>query len=100
VFEKLADWLETVAQPCFYRNFLGIDCPGCGMQRAFTELLRGNIMESIALYPALFPGMLLVFMLVGHLVFKFQHGAMLLKIIFIINALIMVLHYIYKILNH
>jgi hypothetical protein len=100
LFDKLADWLDTFALPCFYRTFLGIDCPGCGMQRAFTELLRGNLMESLSLYPALIPSIILILILAVHLIFKLQHGAMLLKIIFIINALILVFHYIYKILIH
>ena len=32
-----------------------MDCPGCGLQRAVLALNRGNILESIKLYPALFP---------------------------------------------
>lgn len=98
--EKLANWLESVAQPCFYSRFLGIECPGCGMQRAFIELLRGNFQESLALFPALIPTIMLVTLLVAHLIFRFRNGAILLKILFIFNVVIIVLHYIYKLLTH
>ncbi|MFO7924780.1 MAG: DUF2752 domain-containing protein [Bacteroidales bacterium] len=99
MLEKLADWLESIAQPCFYSSFLGVECPGCGMQRAFIELIRGNFRESLILYPALLPGILLIVLLVVHLIFKLQRGALFIKILFIINAFIMVLNYIYKILT-
>jgi len=96
----LADWLESLSQPCFYSKFLGIECPGCGMQRAFIELLRGNLQESFALFPALIPTIMLVILLAAHLFFRFRNGALLLKILFIFNTLIIVLHYIYKLLTH
>lgn len=100
MLEKFASWLESVAQPCFYYALFGIECPGCGMQRSFIELLKGNIYESLVLYPALLPSILLVFILLLHLIFKLQKGALLLKLLFIVNALIISLHYIYKILTH
>lgn len=28
---------------CVTKTFLGVDCPGCGSQRAFHQLLNGNI---------------------------------------------------------
>jgi hypothetical protein len=69
------------------------------MQRSFIELLKGNFYESFVLYPALLPTMFLLTFLVLHLIFKFKNGANILKIVFIINASIMVLNYIYKLLT-
>ena len=100
MFEKLSNWLESVSQPCFYKAFLGVECPGCGMQRSFIELLRGNLSESLTLYPALSTTVFLIVLLIIHLIFKLRNGALMLKILFIVNAHIMVLHYIYKIINH
>jgi hypothetical protein len=98
LFERLANWLESILLPCFYKAFLGIECPGCGMQSSFIELLRGNLYSSLTLYPALTTTILLLVLLVIHLAFKLRHGALLLKILFMVNASIMVLHYIYKML--
>lgn len=97
--EKLIHWLESHQQACFYKKYLGVECPGCGMQRSFIELLKGNFIESIALFPALLPILILVLFLVLHLIFKFRNGAYILKILFIINTSILVLNYIYKLLT-
>ena len=39
--------------PCAYKSFFGIDCPLCGFQRSFIQLMKGNFGESFALYPPL-----------------------------------------------
>ncbi len=40
---------------CSWKEHLGIECPGCGAQRSFLELINGNFSESIRLFPALIP---------------------------------------------
>lgn len=80
--------------PCFYKQITGIDCPGCGMQRSFIELLKGNVVASLKLYPAL-P---LVFITLGltslHLMFKLKNGAEAIKYSFIITTAVVVINYI------
>lgn len=39
--------------PCAYKSLFGIDCPLCGFQRSFIQLMKGNIGESFVLYPPL-----------------------------------------------
>ena len=99
MFDKIITWLESHQQACFYKKFLGVECPGCGMQRSFIELLKGNFIESLILFPALIPTMILIIFLVLHLIFKFRNGANTLKILFIINTSLVVLSYIYKLLT-
>jgi hypothetical protein len=36
---------------CGVRLFLGFDCPGCGMTRAFVSAMHGEIMESVRFHP-------------------------------------------------
>ena len=99
MLNKLIHWLENHTQPCFYKKYFGVECPGCGMQRAFIELLKGNIIESLKLYPALLPTIFLFVFLVLHLTFKFKNGAAIIKITFIFIVVITVLNYIYKLLT-
>lgn len=99
MFENIIKWLESHQQACFYKKFLGVECPGCGMQRSFIELLKFEFIESFILYPALIPTLMLIIYLVLHLLFKYENGANILKILFIINTTIVVLGYIYKLLN-
>ncbi len=57
---------------CFSKYYFGIECPGCGVQRSFICLIRGDFMDSLALYPALLP--FILFSVVGTLsLFKNIH---------------------------
>lgn len=99
MLSRFIEWLESHLLTCSYKKYLGVECPGCGMQRAFVEMLKGNFYESIVLYPALPTTLFLLLFLVLHLIFKFKYGANILKYTFILNAVIMVLNYIYKLLT-
>jgi hypothetical protein len=89
-------WLERHFLPCPVKEFTGKPCLGCGMQRSIIELLKGNIIESIIYYPALLTLALMFIFLGLHLKFDFKHGANILKISFIINAIIISLNFIIK----
>ena len=98
VYISLADWLEKHALPCFYKQIFHMVCPGCGAQRAFVELLRGHFKQSLFLYPALLPILLMVIYLILHLKFKFTNGAENLKRLFILNSTIIIINYVYKLI--
>lgn len=50
--------------PCLAKQFLGFDCPGCGLQRSVAFLLQGDFVAAFKMYPALYP-MLLLFFFIG-----------------------------------
>jgi hypothetical protein len=91
-------WLEQHMGTCYYRKYLGFDCLGCGMQRAFIELLKGNLWTSIQFYPALLPLIFTFGFLVLHLIFKFRFGAWVLKGSFILTILLVVVNFLYKLI--
>lgn len=93
-----ADWLEKRQLPCFFKSMLGIDCPGCGMQRAFIALLRGDIFDSLKLYPALISTIIMLVVLAVHIFFPLKNGAKILMWLFIYNAVIIVISYICKLI--
>ncbi|MFO7789967.1 MAG: DUF2752 domain-containing protein [Bacteroidales bacterium] len=93
-------WLEEHLGKCAFKEFTGMDCPGCGMQRAFIELLKGNVWESLQYYPGLIPMMVTLIFLALHLLFKFKHGALVLKIMFIFTVIVTVSTYVIKILTN
>ena len=92
----LTEWLERHQSPCSWKQAFGVDCPGCGMQRSLIELLKGNIAESIAVYPALLPMIILFLFTALHLIFNFRKGALIIKILFIFTVSIMFIHFLYK----
>ena len=51
--------------PCFTKQMIGMDCPGCGIQRSISLFLHGDIKESFLMYPALLP----IIFLLGFLIF-------------------------------
>ena len=98
IFSKLIEWIEEHSQPCFYKEHFGFECPGCGFQRAFIELLKGNIWESFKLYPALIPLFFLIVLLLFHLKFRFKHGAIFIKLWFIFTITLLVGNYFFKLI--
>ncbi len=97
MFIAIIDWLQKHQLPCLYKKILGFDCPGCGMQSAVIELLKGNICESIKLYPALIPIIFMFIFLLLHIIFKIKNGANILKFLFIANTIIILINYLFKI---
>ncbi|NCP45741.1 MAG: hypothetical protein COW67_10100 [Flavobacteriales bacterium CG18_big_fil_WC_8_21_14_2_50_32_9] len=95
---RLIHWLEQHLLDCPYKKYLGMDCMGCGMQRAFIALLKGNLVESFLLYPPLITLILMFILLPLHLIFKFKHGAAWLKYLFIFNLSVVVINFIVKLL--
>ena len=83
--------------PCFYKKYLGIECPWCGFQRALKLLIEGKIVDSIAMFPALIPLILMFAFLALHLFFKFRHGNRILVSLFVLNVVIIAVSYLIKI---
>ncbi len=95
----MIEWLEKHMIQCPVKQTTGLNCPGCGMQRAIVELLKGNIIESIYSYPALIPLISMFTYLILHIIFNFKNGAKILKIFFIINTIVISLNYIISIIK-
>ena len=53
MFQNIMAWLEGHQLPCLIKKVFLVDCPTCGIQRSIIELLKGNVIESFKLYPAL-----------------------------------------------
>ena len=39
----------AIFPPCLFHELTGLDCPGCGAQRALHQLLHGNLIAAIRL---------------------------------------------------
>ena len=94
LYHDFINWLEKHQGSCPYKRFLGIPCPGCGMQTAFIELLKGEFWQSIKDYPPLIPLIVTVLTLIIHLIFKLRNGATIIKYLFIFTVVLIVINYI------
>ncbi|MFO0355522.1 MAG: DUF2752 domain-containing protein [Sphingobacteriaceae bacterium] len=95
----MIEWLEAHMAPCVFVKYFHIECPGCGTQRAFVALLKGEVWQSIKLYPALIPFLMTLLLLVSQLLFKFRSGAFYVMYAFIVSAAIMMISYVIKLIS-
>lgn len=92
IWNNFINYLENHQGSCLIKSVTGHECPGCGLQRAFVELLKGNVAESISIHPGLIPLILLVVLGILQLIFRWGKGGKMLIIstivvisIFLIN---------------
>jgi hypothetical protein len=86
----------TFGPGCPQQAFLGISCPGCGMTRAYLELLHGNIRGAFFYHPAFFLIPLAALILFFHKKLPkpiFKIGITLILLLFITI-------YLYRLLHH
>jgi hypothetical protein len=54
-----AGW-ESPVPLCIVKGLTGLDCPGCGMTRAFLFIGHGRFADATAMHPASIPASLIV----------------------------------------
>jgi hypothetical protein len=95
----MVEWLEAHMAPCVFVKYLQIECPGCGIQRAFIALLKGEFGESVKLFPALLPYIATIGMLIWQLIFKSRSGAYYVMYAFIVSVVVMITSYVVKLMT-
>ena len=51
---------ESPVPLCVFNGITGLDCPGCGMTRAFLLIGHGRFADAAAMHPASIPAFLIV----------------------------------------
>ena len=46
--------LEEYMLPCLNKKLFGVDCLGCGIQRALSLLIHGEFIAAFKMYPAIY----------------------------------------------
>ena len=88
--------LDEHMLPCYSKQLLGIDCPGCGLQRSVAFLFEGNFVDAFKMYPAIYP-MILFFAFVFITIFiKLKHTAIISSVLGITTVLFILINYILK----
>jgi len=95
----LIEWLHNHLIPCPFKKLTGIDCPGCGFQRSMIALLKGNLHESLELYPAAIPLIITFLFVVLSNRLNFDKKHFITKTLYLITGNIILVAYIYKMYN-
>ena len=91
--------LKNLMLPCLNKKLFGVECPGCGFQRAFLMLIKGDFSEAFHMYPAIYPMLLLVVFLGSNLFLKIKYAFHIKVFLGITTVLTIIVSYILK-MNH
>lgn len=91
--------MEEYMIPCMNKKLFGVECIGCGIQRAFLLLIKGEFQAAFYMYPAIYTIILLLLFVGLHFLDKNRNYHKIIIAMGIINALIMIISYFYKMLN-
>ncbi len=88
---------EDYMIPCMNKKLFGVECFGCGIQRAIALLLKGEFAAAFHMFPAIYTT-LMFFAVVGlHFLDKSRNYTKFIIGLAICNALIMIASYFYKV---
>lgn len=96
IFRHLEMRLEDFMLPCFFKQLTGLDCIGCGMQRAIASVFRGELITAFEIYPAIYPFLTLLLSVGWQLFFPGKEIAKFNIRLAIFTAVSMTIFYIYK----
>ncbi len=82
--------------PCLNKKLFGVDCLGCGIQRATALLFKGDFVAAFHMYPAIYPLLLLLGYLLINQFFSLKHANFVIPFLSIFTLLTIIISYIIK----
>ncbi|MEY4962695.1 MAG: hypothetical protein RLZZ323_14 [Bacteroidota bacterium] len=82
--------------PCISKTLFGIECLGCGFQRAFLLVLEGNFEAAFKMYPAIYSCLIFILFIGLHFADSKRDYKKALLVLAILNSCIMIVSYYYK----
>lgn len=89
--------LDDYMLPCLNKTLFGVDCLGCGLQRSISLIIQGQFVAAYKMYPAIYTLFILVIFLIFNLFIKFKHDYKIKMGLIILNVIIVVISYLFKI---
>lgn len=88
--------MEEYMLPCLNKQFFGIECMGCGMQRSALLIFHGEFIAAFKMYPAIYTLLLLFGVIALNTFLNFKYANKIIIILAIINAIIIIINFIFK----
>ena len=89
--------MEEYLLPCLNKELFGIECMGCGIQRAAVFVFKGEFAAAFKMYPAIYTLFLLAGLVVFNFFVKFKFDTQLKIGLLLLNVLIIIISYLIKI---
>ncbi|WP_338350690.1 DUF2752 domain-containing protein [Nonlabens tegetincola] len=83
--------------PCMSKKILGMDCPGCGIQRSISFLLQGEFVNAFYMYPAIYFLFLLCSVLIIDFFIKIKHGEKIKLVLTVLTIGTILVNYLLKV---
>lgn len=90
--------MEDYMIPCMNKKLFGVECMGCGTQRAIWLLLQGDFVGAFKMFPAIYTLIAFFIIVFLHFVDKKRSYTKAIMYLAIINGILMATNYFYKIL--
>ena len=89
--------MEDYMLPCMNKKLFGVECMGCGTQRALLLLFEGDFVGAFKMFPALYTLIAFFLAIALHFIDKSRNYNKTIASLAVINGIIMVVNYFYKI---
>lgn len=86
--------------PCWSKKYFGLECMGCGSQRALFMVFKGDFMDAFFMFPAIYTTILFFIFVSLNFIDKTRNYHKLIIFSAVINAMVMVGAFLFKISNH
>ena len=91
--------MEDYMLPCLNKRLFGVECMGCGLQRALALIFQGEFTAAFNMYPAVY-SLIALFLYVGlNILFKFKNSNKIIGVLAILTVSIIIISYIIKLIN-
>ncbi len=84
--------------PCLSKQLLGMECPGCGIQRSVWLLFQGEFVAAFKMYPAVYPILGLFAFLLLDRFFRIKHSNTISIVLMLMSVVMILANFLYKIL--
>lgn len=85
--------LDNYMIPCISKKLLGMDCLGCGFQRATVFLFQGEFMMAFKMYPAIYTIFILAAFMLFDMFLRIKFAETIKIILVVVSLIIILLNY-------
>jgi len=88
--------MEEFMLPCLNKSLTGVDCFGCGGQRALLLVFKAEFSQAFYMFPGIYPILILLAFLIVNLFVKIRYDFQIKIALIIFSGAVMLISYLIK----